>query len=293
MRTFEKFILDRVKRWVIVIGLSFTVSCAAVNQLNLLTPKDEVEIGRQASKEIEKEMPMLKDATVVAYIDSLGQAMVKASELTMFEYHFNVVDTDDVNAFALPGGYLYVNRGLIETADTEAELAGVIGHEIGHVVGHHGARQISKQYGLAVAVEVITGGGENSSLARDIASQFASFGAGLTLLKYGRLAEQESDAYAVQFTSKAGIHPEGAAQFFEKLLALHENQPEGMEVWFTTHPPTQERIDFVRQEIQKLPTTVGLRMTSDRFEEIKARVLAYKKNEPISPKVPTEKRTLK
>ena len=277
MGKFEIFRFEKLKQWMLVIGLSFTVSCAAVNQLNLLTPQDEVGIGRQAAKEVEKEMPMLKDEVVVAYVDSLGQAMVKASGLAMFEYHFNVVDTDDVNAFALPGGFLYVNRGLIEAADTEAELAGVIGHEIGHVVGHHGARQISKQYGLAVLVELVAGGDENSSLARDIASQFASFGAGLTLLKYGRLAEQESDAYAVQFTYKAGIHPEGVAKFFEKLLALHANQPKGMEVWFTTHPPTQERINFVRKEIAELPKKTDLKMTSARFEDIKARVIANKK----------------
>jgi len=270
--------MEIIKRWLMVFTLSLTVSCAAVNQLNLLAPQDEVEIGRQAAQEIEKEMPMLQDPTVVAYIDSLGQAMVKASNLTMFEYHFNVVDTDDVNAFALPGGYLYVNRGLIETADTESELAGVIGHEIGHVVGHHGARQISKQYGLAVLIELVAGGEENSSLARDIAAQFASFGAGLTLLKYGRLAEQESDAYAVQFTYKAGIHPEGVAKFFEKLLALHENQPQGVAVWFTTHPPTQERIAFVKKEIQKLPNKEGLKKTSDRFEEIKTRLIKNKKS---------------
>lgn len=277
MKTGKKLSFRTAKNGFIYIAMMFTFSCAAVNQLNLLTAQDEVGIGQQAAKEIEKEMPMYKDEVVVAYIDSLGQAMVKASNLTMFEYHFQVVDTDDVNAFALPGGYLYVNRGLIETAETESELAGVIGHEIGHVVGHHGARQISKQYGLAVLVELVAGNDENSSLARDIAGQFASFGAGLTLLKYGRLAEQESDAYAVQFTSKAGIHPEGVAKFFEKLLALHENQPEGIAVWFTTHPPTQERINFVRQEINKLPNTKGLRITSDRFNEIKARTLAGKK----------------
>jgi beta-barrel assembly-enhancing protease len=267
-----------MKKWPFMGIWVFAISCGAVNQLNLLTPQDEVGIGAQAAGEVEKEMPMLKDAVVVAYIDSLGQALVRASGAGAFDYHFNVVDTDEVNAFALPGGYLYVNRGLIQTADTEAELAGVIGHEIGHVVGHHGARQISKQYGLGVLIELVSGGGENATLARDIAGQFASFGANLTQLKYGRLAEQEADGYAVAFTYKANIDPAGIGKFFEKLLALDENQPEGMAVWFTTHPPTQERIAFVQKEIQKLPKKAGLRMDSPQFQQIKARTLANQKS---------------
>ena len=217
---------------------------------------------------------MLTDQVVVAYIDSLGQAIVRASNLSMFEYHFGVVNSQEVNAFALPGGFLYVNRGLIEAAETESELAGVIGHEIGHVVGHHGARQVSKHYGLAVLVEMIAGGQENSSLAREIAGQFASLGAGLTLMKYGRMAEQEADAFAVQATYKAGIDPEGVARFFEKLLALHEREPTGVAVWFSTHPPTRERIAFVRNEIAKLPPKSGLQRTSARFAHIQARVKA-------------------
>ncbi|MDP6037303.1 MAG: M48 family metalloprotease, partial [Candidatus Latescibacteria bacterium] len=204
-------------------------SCAAVNQLNLLTPQDEVAIGKQAAKEVEQSLPMYDDAVVVAYIDSLGQALVRGSQLTQFQYHFKVVDAPEVNAFALPGGFLYVNRGLIAAAAAESELVGVIGHEIGHVVGHHGARQISKQYGLAVLIEAIAGGGE-SSLGREIAGQFAAFGAGLTLLKYGRLAERESDAFAVQCVMKAGVDPEGVVRFFETLLSLHEDQPDGVEV---------------------------------------------------------------
>lgn len=262
-----------------VITVVFCVSCAAVNQLNLLTPQDEVEIGEQASHEVEESLPMYDDAVVEAYVDSLGQALVRASQLTQFQYHFKVVDAPEVNAFALPGGFLYVNRGLIEAAATESELAGVVGHEIGHVVGHHGARQISKHYGLAVLVEMIAGGEGGSSLARDIAGQFAAFGAGLTLLKYGRLAEQESDAFAVGCVVKAGVDPGGVARFFETLLALHEDQPDGVEVWFTTHPPTQDRIDFVRAEIAKLPTTAELKKTSVRFEEIRGRVLAKSKSE--------------
>ena len=214
---------------------------------------------------------MYEDTVVAAYVDSLGQALVKGSALSQFQYHFKVVDAPEVNAFALPGGFLYVNKGLIEAANTEAELVGVIGHEIGHVVGHHGARQISKQYGLAVLIEAIAGGSE-SSLGREIAGQFASFGAGLTLLKYGRLAEQEADAFAVGCVVKAGMDPEGVAKFFEMLMMLHKREAKGVEVWFTTHPPTQDRIDFVRAEIGKLGTVLGVRMTSRRFEEIQERV---------------------
>ena len=260
------------KSLALIIALALFASCAAVNRLNLLTLKDEVTIGAQAAREVERSLKMYRDPIVLAYIDSLGQAMVRASALSQFQYHFKVVDAPEVNAFALPGGFLYVNRGLIEAASTESELAGVIGHEIGHVVGHHGARQISKQYGLAALVALIAG--DSSSLAREIAAEFATVGAGLTLLKYGRMAEREADAFAVRCAVNAGVDPEGVARFFETLLQLHDSEPTGVEVWFATHPPTQARIDFVRAEIAKLPPTPGLKKTSPRFAQIRTRVLA-------------------
>ena len=249
------------------------LSCAAVNQLNLLSSEQEVEIGRQAAREVEQEVPRYDDPAVAAYIDSLGQALVRHSKRPELTYTFQVTDLDEVNAFALPGGWLYVNRGLITTAANESELAGVIGHEIGHVVGRHGARQITKQYGLAMLVELAVGREEDRSMARGIAGQFVSLGAGLTLLKYSRDAEREADYFAVQETYAAGIDPEGTASFFEKLLALHESEPEGVAVWFTTHPPTRERIASVRADIRKLPLKRGLQKDSERFREIKARIL--------------------
>ena len=261
------------KSLALIIALAIFVSCAAVNRLNFLSPKDEVAIGKQTAQEVERSLKMYCDPIVLAYIDSLGQAMVRASSLSQFQYHFKVVDAPEVNAFALPGGFLYVNRGLIKAASTESELAGVIGHEIGHVVGHHGARQISKRYGFAVLVDMIAGRGE-TSLAREIAAQFAPFGTGLALLKYGRLAEREADEFAVQCAVNAGIDPEGVARFFQTLLTLHNSEPKGVEVRFATHPPTQARIDFVRAEIAKLPPTDGLKKTSVRFDQIRARVLA-------------------
>ena len=249
------------------------LSCAAVNQLNLLSSEQEVEIGRQAAAEIDRQVPLYDDPVVAAYIDDLGQALVRHSRRPELDYTFQVTDQDEVNAFALPGGWLYVNRGLITTAANESELAGVIGHEIGHVVGRHGARQITKQYGLAMLIELAVGREEGRSMARDIAGQFVSLGAGLTLLKYSRDAEREADYFAVQETYAAGIDPEGTASFFEKLLALHESEPEGVAVWFTTHPPTQERIASVRADIRKLPARQGLRKDSERFRKIKARIL--------------------
>ena len=253
--------------------VALTLSCAAINQLNLLTPKQEVELGRQAAWEVERSLRMHRDPLVRAYIDSLGQALVRASALSRFRYYFKVINAPEVNAFALPGGFVYVNLGLIKAAETESELAGVIGHEIGHVERHHGARNITRQYGFAVLVNLISGGKDHPSLRREIAGQLAGFGAGLAVLSYGRAAERESDAFAVRCLVNAGVDPEGIARFFETLLKLQKSEPKGVEVWFSTHPPTQSRINFVRSEIAKLPSTGGLKKTSARFEQIRARVL--------------------
>lgn len=261
-----------MKKIPLIFFVALTLSCAAINQLNLLTPEEEVELGRQAAREVERSLRLYRDPVVRAYVDSLGQALVRASGLSQFRYYFKVVNAPEVNAFALPGGFIYVNLGLIKAAATESELVGVIGHEIGHVVAHHGARQITKHYGLAVLVELISGD-ENSSLTREIAGQLAGFGAELTVLKYGRLAEREADKFAVHCLVKAGVDPEGIARFFETLLKLHKSESKGVEVWFATHPPTQSRIDFVRSEIAKLPNTAGLKKTSARFRQIRTRVL--------------------
>ena len=263
-------------RALFVWAVGSSLSCAAVNQLNFLSSEEEVEIGRQAAEEVEREIRLYDDPEVAVYVDSLGQALARHSRRPDLEYHIKVVDTDEVNAFALPGGWLYVNRGLMAAAENESELAGVMGHEIGHVVGRHGARQISKQFGLAVLVELVAGGEGDPSLARDIAGQFAQVGAGLTLLKYGRDAEREADRFAVEETYGAGIDPNGTATFFEKLMAMHESEPEGVDRWFSTHPATAERIARVRAEIAKLPPRAGLKVDSERFQEIKARLLKRK-----------------
>lgn len=129
-------------------------------------------------------------------------------------------------------------------------------------------------------MEAVGGGPNGDSLSRQIAGQFAGLGAGLTLLKYGRDMEREADALAVEETYAAGIDPAGIRSFFEKLMKLHESEPGGLDVLFTTHPPTNERVESVTTDVQKLPVKAGLRKDSDRFLLVKKRVSAYLKSKP-------------
>ena len=247
-------------------------SCATIGRFNILTTEEEVQIGREAAREIERDLTLYNDPVVTAYINSLGQMLARYSRRSGLTYYFKVVDTDEVNAFALPGGWLYVNRGLITTAENESELAAVIAHEIGHVDRKHGARAISREFGAAVILDA-TLGGENASVRRQVLRQVAALWKGMGQLNYGRNAEREADRFAVDATYASGIDPKGTATFFQKLVALRENEPGRLEVMFSTHPPSRERVENVRAQIGELPAKAGLTSDSRRFQEIKKRIL--------------------
>ncbi len=248
------------------------VSCAAVGRFNILSTEQEVEIGRQTAQEIEQDLKLYHDTVVTAYINRLGRMLARHSRRSNLTYYFKVVDTDAVNAFALPGGWLYVNRGLITTAENESELAGVISHEIGHVDGKHGARAISRQFGAAVILDA-TLSGEDGSMRRRMLRQVAAISTGMGQLKYGRDAEREADRFAVGATYKSGIDPDGTATFFEKLMAMQKDEPGRFENLFSTHPPSRERVENVRAQIEGLPPRAGLTRDSHRFQAIKERIL--------------------
>ena len=242
--------------------------CAGrISDINIFTDAQEVQLGKQFSGEIEKEMQMYSDPIVTAYIDQLGQHLANHSQRQNITYHFKVVNTDVVNAFAVPGGYLYVNIGLIRAAENESELAGVIGHEIGHVVGKHGVKQMTRQLGLAAVAQLALG--EDQSKLKQMVANLA---AGGVLMKYSRDAEREADIYAVQEMYDAGIDPEGMATFFEKLLERQRGKPSRLAQMFSTHPPTTERIAAVRSRIAKLPRKSNLKKDSQRFHQIKKRL---------------------
>jgi len=259
----------------LILASNGLISCSgALSNVNIFTDKEEVKLGKQFSGEIEKDLTIYNDAVVTAYIDALGQRMARVSKRNNITYHFKVVDTEVVNAFALPGGYLYVNLGLIRASENESELAGVIGHEIGHVVGKHGAKQLTKQLGIVAVMQLVLG--KNPNKMAELAAGVVATG---TLMKYGRDAETEADGFAVQEMYAAGIDPEGMATFFEKLFKLQQRQPSQLEQIFSTHPPTTGRISNVRAQIASLPPKSNLQKDSPRFHEIKRRLPPPKKEQ--------------
>ena len=251
----------------VVTGSGLFGCAGKISDINIFTDAQEVQLGKQFSREIEKEIKIYSDPVVTAYIDQLGQHLASYSQRRNITYHFKVVNTEDVNAFAVPGGYLYVNIGLIRTAENESELAGVIGHEIGHVVGKHGAKQMTRQIGLAAMAQLALG--EDQSKLKQMVAGLAANG---VLMKYSRDAEREADIYAVQEMYDAGIDPEGMATFFEKLRSLQKSKPSMLQQMFATHPLTTERITAVRSQIARLPRKSNLRKDSRRFHQIKGRL---------------------
>ena len=250
---------------------------SAFQNINILSDADEIALGREFSREIEREVKLYTDPEVVRYVDELGQTLARHSTRSNIPYYIKVVDTDEVNAFALPGGYLYVNRGLISIAATESELAGVVAHEIGHVAGRHGAKALTRQLGFEIILGMISG--RNASGVRRAASQLAGVGGILSMLHYSRQAEREADALAVVNLREAGYDPRGVATFFEKLLEINDREPGALASLFATHPPSRERVENTRKQIAALPVLDGLLIIdSERFREIKSQLPPLKKN---------------
>lgn len=252
---------------VVIAGSGFFGCIEKINDINIFTDEEEIQLGLQFSHQIEREMQMYSDSVVTAYIAQLGQHLVNHSQRQDITYHFKVVNTEAVNAFAVPGGYLYVNIGLIRAAENESELAGVIGHEIGHVVGKHGVKQLTRQLGLAAVIQLALG--EDQGKLEQIVTGLVANG---ILMKYSRDAEREADEYAVQEMYDAGIDPEGLAIFFERLLNLQKRRPSKLEQLFSTHPPTAERVTTIRSHITQLPRKSNLQKDSRRFHQIKKRL---------------------
>ena len=247
----------------------------------MFSVEQDIELGREAAKDAEKQLVLVNNRDANTYIAALGQQLVaKAPNENKFPFTFKVVDDRSINAFALPGGPIYVHRGAIEAADNEAQLAGVIGHEIGHVILRHGTNQATKAQYTQGLVGILGGALGNSGTGKIIA-QLSAFGAGSVLLRYSRDAESQADLMGTQILFDSGYDPRAMAQFFEILAKEHKGS--NTEQFFSNHPIPENRVVKVNDEIRKIGTVPpNPRTDSPDFQQVKRALLAM----PEPPKPP-------
>jgi len=231
----------------------------------------DIALGKQLSQEVEKSAKFIDDPVITEYVNRVGQNLVRNSDAKV-PFTIKVIDSDVVNAFALPGGFFYVNSGLILHADEESELAGVMAHEIAHVCARHGTRQETKstivQLASIPAMIFIP-----YSWAGYAIYQGMNFAIPLTFLKFSRGDEAEADYLGLQYMYKAGYDPNSFVSFFEKVQADEKKQPGTIPKVFSTHPPTPDRIENIQKEISTiLPARDQYIVTTSEFDTIKARM---------------------
>jgi len=280
IREVLRFSVRRARRWIgrpaAACALSMALLPALANAQrtvvkpgwNMFSPEQDVEIGRSVSANAERQLPMLNDARVDAYLNRLGRRLAEKAQGVRYPYQFKAVNDKAINAFALPGGFLYVNRGLIEAADNEAQLAGVLGHEIGHVALRHGTNQASKAQVAQAPLAILGGVLGSGSVGSVLAQLGAGFAANSVLLKYSRDAERQADILGTQILYDSSYDPRAMSQFFEKLQA--EGKSGRPAEFFSSHPNPENRAKRVTEEIAKLggvPATYS--SDSPEFVEIK------------------------
>ena len=243
-----------------------------------LSEKDEIELGRHAAGEIEKDIRLIEDPAIVKYVSDLGQALVEKSGRKGITYSFKVVNSPEINAFALPGGFIYINRGLIETAATPHELAGVIGHEIGHVVARHGADQAARAGLVRSGMDILGGllGRGNTSTTTQTAASMVASG---VFMKFSREAEREADRLGVRMLHEARLRPQGMISFFDTLAGLQKSQPNAVLKFFSSHPSPSERSSNISDLISGLPSTGEASVESADFQRVKTLLAALPRPE--------------
>lgn len=230
---------------------------------NLFSPEQDIELGRQSAVQVEREIPLVKDPGVRRYVESIGSRLAAAAPGPKFPYQFKVTNLSDVNAFALPGGFMYVNRGLIELVPTEGQLAGVMAHEMAHVALRHQTNQVSKAYlakaGVGILGGVLSGGGGSGAVMQAV----GGLGLNALFLKFSRTAESQADLVGAQIMSRAGYDANEMADMFELLRRKAGHDPGKLERFLSDHPAPVDREARVRQEAAKLGRPRGVRPVGD------------------------------
>jgi hypothetical protein len=248
---------------------------------NIFSPQQDVEIGKEVSAQAEKELVLLNDKKVDGYLDRLGQKLASKAPGEKYAYHFKGVNDASINAFALPGGFLYINRGTIEAADNEAQLAGVIGHEIGHAALRHGTNQMTKATAMQLPLSVLGGVVGSNSIVGLLTQVGANFGAQSILLKYSRDAERQADLVGTQILYDNNYDPQEMARFFMKLEEESKKSGGRPIQFFSSHPNPENRVVAVNAEVARMGGHSGsYQDDTAEFREIQR----YVRTLPAAPK---------
>jgi predicted Zn-dependent protease len=239
---------------------------------NTFSDEEEMAMGRNAAQETEKQYQVLPDTILDVYLQHLGQKVAGASSRPQLKYHFKVVDTAAVNAFSLPGGYVYVHRGLLEFVETESELVGVVAHEVAHIVAYHSMNDVARRW----LVDRLVYEGKKAGLVDDqqIQDVLERYGGPVLLFvdrKFSREEENEADLLGLYNAPRAGWDPQGLITFLSR-LSQFASDPGLTELLLRRHPLPGDRVDALRAELKQYPPRPGLSKTSVTFRGMKARL---------------------
>jgi predicted Zn-dependent protease len=267
---------------------------AAWDDLLAISEEQEVALGREVAAQVEAGLPMLSDGLVEGYVNGLGQRLARGSGRPNLAYTFRVVDVAEVNAFALPGGHIFVQRGLLDVVATEMELAGVLAHEVGHVVARHAAKQVGRQRVLEAGSGVLSqalGGGPAQAQGQGDQPGLTQVAINLlangVLLKYSRDQEDEADQLGFSGAVKSGYDPRGLITFLQTLLARQRDNPGALAQLFATHPPSEERVHALSARWWAQRPPAGLIVDSPEFHRMKAHLATLAPPRPM-PKNPPQ-----
>jgi beta-barrel assembly-enhancing protease len=263
-----------MKRTFTVIAIACSMVACGISQ------QQEIQMGQEYAQQINAQLPIVQDPELNRYINVLGDSIARLTSRKDLDWHFFIVDSKEVNAFAVPGGFVYINRGLIERSDRMDEVAGVLGHEIGHVVRRHTVKQMEKEQGANIGVTlacILT-----SVCNSQIAGAAINIAGGAVFARFSRQDEAEADAEGFNNVVRAGINPEGMVSMFRKLLEERKTRPAGVEAWFLTHPLEEDRIAAVQARINQIPPAQLSSLGTDtrNFHTFKARLQSLPPSPP-------------
>lgn len=260
--------------------------------VNFYSIEKEINLGRQLAQQVEQNAKIIDDPVIAEYVNRVGQNIVRNSDAQV-PFTIKVIDSEEVNAFALPGGFFYVNSGLIKLAETESELAGVMAHEIAHVTARHGTRQATKgQIANLASIPMaifLPGGWLGYGIY-----QAANFAIPMTFLKFSRGAEKQADFLGLQYLYNSGYDPTSMVTFFERIQAQKKRKDGALAKAFSSHPPTGKRITLIQETMGEiLPARPQYVISTNEFDEVKERLVrltAGSRNQDTDPDRPTLKR---